>query len=214
MKIVQGNVRRQGGNTLLGLIIGLIIGLGIAVAVALVINKSSTPFTNKGGKAEKAELTPAQLQDPNKPLYGNKEATKEAAKEVAADAAKVAEHVQAAENKVVESKPAATNPTPVANAPTPTASKPTEAPASASAAIDDKYVYFLQIGAFREQADAESTRAKLALLGFEARINEKPGEANLYRVRMGPFNQLDTMNRIRGKLSENGVEAVVIRTSK
>jgi cell division protein FtsN len=171
--------------------------------VALVINKSSTPFTNKGGKTEKADLTSAQLQDPNKPLYGNKEVTKEAAKEVAADAAKAAER-QAPDIKPVDSKPAVAAPAKQAEA----------APASAAAAIDDKYVYFLQVGAFHEQADAESTRAKLALLGFEARINEKQGEANLYRVRIGPFNQVDTMNRIRTKLSENSVEAVIVRSSK
>lgn len=211
MKFFQKTVKYQHGNTLLGLIIGLIIGLGIAVAVALVINKSATPFTNKGGKTEKADLTAAQLQDPNKPLYGNKEVTKEAAKEVAADAAKVAEHVQANDVKALDAKPASTT---AVTAPVPAKAADTAAATPSAAAIDDKYVYFLQIGAFREQADAESARAKLALLGFEARINEKPGETNLYRVRMGPFNQLDTMNRIRTKLSENGVEAVVVRTSK
>lgn len=202
------SAKRQRGNTLLGLIIGLVIGLGIAVAVALVINKSSTPFTNKGGKTEKADLTSAQLQDPNKPLYGNKEVTKEAAKEVAADAAKVAERSQAPDVKPVDSKPVA------ASGAVATPVKQAEGTSASAAAIDDKYIYFLQVGAFHEQADAESTRAKLALLGFEARINEKPGEANLYRVRIGPFNQVDTMNRIRTKLSENGVEAVIVRASK
>jgi cell division protein FtsN len=128
---------------------------------------------------------------------------------VAADAVKVAERSQAPDVKPVDSKPVA------ASGAVAAPGKQLEGiPASAAAPIDDKYIYFLQVGAFHEQADAESTRAKLALLGFEARINEKPGEANLYRVRIGPFNQVDTMNRIRTKLSENGVEAVIVRTSK
>jgi hypothetical protein len=74
---------RQTGGTLLGLIIGLLFGLGIAVAVALTINKTTLPFLNKGGKPDRAELTPAQVSDPNKPMYGNKAAAKEAARELA-----------------------------------------------------------------------------------------------------------------------------------
>jgi cell division protein FtsN len=55
----------------------------------------------------------------------------------------------------------------------------------------------------------------LALLGVEARVSERPGEnGTLYRVRVGPFGQLDTMNRMRGKLSDNGVDVAVVRTPK
>ncbi len=75
-------VRRQQGNTLVGIIIGLVIGLGIAVVVALVITKGSSPFTDKSGRAGKAaEPTAGQIADPNKPMYGNKEAAKEAARD-------------------------------------------------------------------------------------------------------------------------------------
>src|SRR3954466_15379006 len=73
---------KQQGNTLTGLIIGLIIGLAIAVVVALAITKGSTPFTDKSGKAGKpAEPTAGQISDPNKPLYGGKDAAREANKE-------------------------------------------------------------------------------------------------------------------------------------
>lgn len=201
-------LKTQRGNTLLGIIIGLVIGLSIAVGVALVINKSSTPFTNKG-KNDKAELTAPQLQDPNKPLYGSKDAVKEAAKEVA----KTAEAKQAADAHppvapTKDSKPSEAIIPPIAQAPAQTT-------APAADAIDDKYIYFLQAGAFREPAEAESTRAKLALLGFEARVSEKQTDGGvLHRVRIGPFNQLDTTNRVRGKLSENGVEAAIVRTTK
>ena len=76
------STRRQQGNTLVGIIIGLVIGLGIAVVVALVITKGASPFTDKSGKAGKsAEPTAGQIADPNKPMYGNKEAAKEAARD-------------------------------------------------------------------------------------------------------------------------------------
>src|ERR1700739_1768259 len=74
--------RRQQGNTLVGIIIGLVIGLGIAVVVALGITWGSPPFPDKSGRAGKsAEPTAGQIADPNKPMYGNKEAAKEAARD-------------------------------------------------------------------------------------------------------------------------------------
>ena len=75
------NQHQQRGNTILGFIAGLIVGLGIAVIVAMVVTKSSGPFTNKQGNQGKiSEPTASQISDPNKPLYGNREAAKEAAK--------------------------------------------------------------------------------------------------------------------------------------
>ncbi len=202
MKFQQTYWFRQNGGTLMGMIVGLVVGLGIAVGVALLITKTSTPFTNKYAKSEKAEAPVTQMQDPNKPMYGNKEIVKDAAK----DLNRPIENTRPAETKVdivAVEKPI---------------EKPEIKPADVSPktdVVDDKYIYFLQAGAFREPADAESTRAKLALLGFEARINEKTSESgNLYRVRIGPFAQLETMNRIRSKLSENRVDVAVVRTAK
>lgn len=193
-------IGRQAGNTLTGIIIGLVIGLSIAVVVALVINKASTPFTNKNGKSDKADLPVTQMQDPNKPLYGNKDAVSLAAKEVAAS--KAAEAVKPADALAAAASAAATP----AVTPT-TASKPE--------ASDDKYIYFLQIGAFKEVADAESARAKLALVGVEATVSEKAGENGvLHRVRVGPFDSFDAMNKMRAKLSENSVETAIVRSAK
>ena len=219
---------RQSGGTLLGLIIGLIIGLGIAVVVALTINKTSLPFLNKQARPDRVEVVPGQAPDPNKPLYGNKAPAREAAKDFAAAVEPVpppppnAADPQAAKNAAAKEV-----------APTPAAEKlkkqeaakaaqaaqkkenAAEATAKAKAEGEEKWTYYLQAGAFRDQTDAESARAKLALLGFEARVSERPGEnGTLYRVRVGPFGQLDTMNRMRGKLSDNGVDVAVVRTPK
>ncbi|GGC86161.1 SPOR domain-containing protein [Undibacterium terreum] len=214
-KKLSASLRRQQGGTLLGLIIGLVVGLAIAVGVALLITKSSTPFTNKGNN--KADMPTSQLLDPNKPLYGNQNAAKEAAK----DLANQANTPKAPAPEVVETravpveKPAAPAVAVVKPAAEPKAADAAPAAAKAEGGSDDKFVYFLQAGAFREQADAESVRAKLALLGFEAKISERTSEnGNLYRVRIGPFAQVETMNRMRAKLSENSVDVAVIRTAK
>jgi cell division protein FtsN len=197
---------RQSGNTLTGIIIGLVIGLSIAVIVALVINKASTPFTNKNGKTDKADLTATQMQDPNKPLYGNKDAVSQAAKEVAAS--KAAEAARPADALSAAASAAAAAPASVATAANPVAaSKPETA--------DDKYIYFLQIGAYKEIADAESARAKLAMVGVEANVSEKTGDNGvLHRVRVGPFDSFDAMNKMRAKLSENSVETAIVRSAK
>lgn len=204
MKAHQSRLHRQRGNTLTGIIIGLVIGLGIAVAVALLITKTSTPFTNKGGKSDKADAPLTQLQDPNKPLYGSKDAVKEAARDFVKDPDTTAKPAEAK----VEAKPAVAEKA---------GDKATEKPAETAKTegADDKYVYFLQAGAFKDQADAESARARLALLGFEARVSEKASDTGtLYRVRIGPFSQVETMNRMRSKLSENSVDVAVVRTAK
>src|SRR6059058_650232 len=79
---------RQRGSTLTGIIIGLIIGLGIAVAVALTITKGASPFTDKTAKAGRpADPPPGQAQDPNKPMYANRAAAREANREVTQKAA-------------------------------------------------------------------------------------------------------------------------------
>ncbi len=212
---------QQQGNTLVGIIIGLVIGLVIAVIVALAITKGATPFTDKSGKAAKtAEPTTGQVSDPNKPLYGNRDATRAAAKDFEKDPKPPADDPlqQVISNMKPEpaSAPARPAAKPEREVKAPVVDKSTPAVAATKSEDgDDKYVYYLQAGAFREIAEAESERAKLALLGFEAAVTDRSTDNGvLHRVRMGPFKQVETMNRIRTKLSENGIDVAVVRNQK
>ncbi|MEZ5661538.1 MAG: SPOR domain-containing protein [Burkholderiaceae bacterium] len=73
-------------------------------------------------------------------------------------------------------------------------------------------IYLLQAGAFRRLADAESMRARLALLGFEGQIQQAlVNDETVYRVRVGPYGALDSMNLARAELSGSGIEVSVIR---
>ncbi|MYM31056.1 SPOR domain-containing protein [Duganella sp. CY15W] len=229
---------QQQGNTFVGIVIGLVIGLSIAVVVALMITKGSTPFTDKGHPSKAAEPTAGQVADPNKPMYGNKDAAREAAKDFskdqqpataatpaptapavpAAPSKPAADQLQAMVDKIQGTPAPAAKPAPAAApnaanvAPQPAAKA---APAADTAAGDDKFIYYLQAGAFREVADAENARAKLALLGFEANISDRSTDTGvLHRVRLGPYNQVETMNKVRGKLSENGIDVAVVRNQK
>jgi cell division protein FtsN len=229
---------RQQGNTLTGMIIGLIVGLAIAVAVALAITKGATPFTDKAAKPGKlAEPTAGQASDPNKPLYGSRDAAREANKHFTdkpkpAEAAPAPAHaaspdplaaiiatmkepadVKAEVRKHVVPAAAATPAAPAEAAATHELAK-VVAP-KADAGGDDKVIYFLQAGAFREMSDAENTRAKLALLGFEAAISDRISDAGtLHRVRIGPYSQVEAMTRARAKLVDSGIDVAIVRNQK
>jgi cell division protein FtsN len=93
----------------------------------------------------------------------------------------------------------------------------TAAPAAAApaAAGADSYIYYLQAGAFREMSDAEATRARLALLGFEAAISDHTSNSGvLHRVRMGPYNQMEAVNKARAKLLDSGVDVAIVRNQR
>lgn len=189
--------RGQKGGTLLGLVIGLVIGLGIALAVALSISKAGLPFIAKGAQPRAAEGSGgAIVVDPNKPLYGNKDTAREAARK--------------------QTEPELPSPTVAKSAAEPGQAPPVEKSAAVKPdAGEEKYTYYLQAGAFRAQDDADNIKAKLALLGFEARVTERLSDnGTLYRVRVGPFGQIETMNRIREKLSDNGIDVAVVRSPK
>lgn len=236
-------LHRQQGGTFLGIIVGLVVGLGIAVVVALMITKSPIPFTN--GKTIRPERAPDpaanQVADPNNLLYGSKETARQAAREQArtaepaAGASVTGAPVTGAGVAPLALPPVTALTTPsaqvapkalpekataAANAKAGDAAEPKNQVNSTTAAVpkadgDDKWIYFLQAGAFREQADAENARAKLALLGMEARVSEKPSDnGTLYRVRLGPFKQLDSVNRVRAKLAESSVDAALVRVPK
>lgn len=205
---------KQAGGTFLGIIIGLIIGLGIAVGVAVTINKTPIPFVDRGFKPKDNGADGGQMPDLNKSLYGNREPAKQAAREfqkeepaVGAEPAAAAGQAGAPVAPVAPAKPAAADKARPAEG-----AASASAPAKESAAGEEKWSYYLQAGAFREQADAENAKAKLALLGVESSISERSADTGtLYRVRVGPFSQVDAMNRIRAKLSENGVDVAVVR---
>lgn len=212
MNRMQRCLRRQQGGTVTGLIVGLIIGLLVAVGVAMTIMKTPLPFVDKIGR----QSQPAgELGDPNKTLQGGARERRErleadvapqrAAPAADAPAPAPAPAPQAEKGAPVPSVPPANTAAPAATA----------APAGAAPAAGEGFTYYLQAGAFREQADAEATKGRLAMMGVAASIAERKSElGTLYRVRVGPFNDVDTMNRARARLSDNGVDAAVVRVPK
>lgn len=89
---------------------------------------------------------------------------------------------------------------------------PSELPPSAAPAAPATR-YFLQAGAFHNADDADNLKAQLAMLGVEAVIQtgEVAGKGVFHRVRVGPFNAMDEVNRTRSLLTQNDIPATLVK---
>ena len=86
---------------------------------------------------------------------------------------------------------------------------------AAEAGSADPYDYFVQAGAFRTQADADAQRAKLAMMGWEARVSEREQNGRpVFRVRVGPFAKRDDAAALKDKLDGTGVESALVRVQR
>jgi cell division protein FtsN len=211
--------KQQTGGTIIGFIVGVIAGLGAALAVAVYVTKVPVPFLNKSS-ARTVDMDAAETKknkdwDPNAPLYGKNPARPPAAAASApAVAAAPAPEVSAAASAA---KPAATKPE-AAKAESKPGADPLGDLAVAKAAAAgnlDPFDYFVQVGAFRTQADADAQRAKLAMLGWEARVSEREQNGRpVFRVRIGPFTKRPDAEQLKEKLEGAGVESALVRVQR
>lgn len=80
------------------------------------------------------------------------------------------------------------------------------------AAVVDNARYILQAGSFGASGDAESTKAKLAMLGLAARVESADiGGKTVYRVRMGPYGTASELAEAKQKLAGTGLPAIAIK---
>jgi len=196
--------KQERGGTIVGFILGLIVGLGSALAVAVYVTKVPVPFLNKGGtRSASQDADEAQRNrnwDPNAPLYG-----KTPVKPIAPASAPVSAPPPA--TAAASPQPAAS--TPAANA------DPLGALATARAASSDPFDYYVQAGAFRNQAEAEAQRAKLAMLGWESRVSEREQNGRpVFRVRVGPFTKRDDAEQFKDKLVQASIDSTLVRVAR
>ncbi|MBP7369830.1 MAG: SPOR domain-containing protein [Arenimonas sp.] len=84
--------------------------------------------------------------------------------------------------------------------------KPISEPAKISNPEPTRYV--LQAGSFESSADADDLKARIAMTGQQAHVEQI--EANgktMYRVRLGPFDNADAANAAKSSLSGQGISA-------
>lgn len=224
-------MRQQRGSTLVGFIIGLVVGLAVALGVAIYVTKVPIPFMNKGqgrnADQDAAEDKKNKDWDPNAPLYG-KNPAKPSDKGDGVDANK--------SDASLPSPTPATKPDAAAKVDPKSAdplgdlakvksteTKPAEGKAADGKAAEfkpavaggDPFIYFVQAGAFRTNEEAESQRAKLGMLGLDAKVSERDqGGRTVYRVRVGPMDSKTEAERVRDKLETAHLDSAMVRVQR
>ncbi|HZI83034.1 MAG TPA: SPOR domain-containing protein [Casimicrobiaceae bacterium] len=185
------------GGTLLGIFIGLVLGLGIAAAVAYFLGRSglTTPIAGSAGVAKE----PARAARPD---LG---AASPAAEKPRFDFYKILpggdEPKAAGDRRSLDrsgERPA---------------EKLADVARSSESAGKPGDRFWLQAGAFASAADAEDMKARLALSGWEAAIQPvpMPDKTQRYRVRLGPYDNTDELNRVKKELGSRGFDVAVIK---
>jgi cell division protein FtsN len=73
----------------------------------------------------------------------------------------------------------------------------------------------VQAGAFRSADDAEAQRAKLSLMGVDARVTEREQSGRqVFRVRVGPFERKEDADRSKESLDATGMETALVRVQR
>jgi cell division protein FtsN len=204
------SMKQQQGGLLLGLVIGVVVGLALALAVAVYITKVPVPFLNKGqtrnAEQDAAEAVKNKDWDPNAPLYGKP-----------APGAAAASAPSAVEGGGTAAAPLSPAPqvAPPAVTGDPLGDLARARAGNAAPGSANPFLYFIQAGAYRSVQEADAQRAKLALMGLQARVTERElSGRTMYRVRVGPFEQKDEADALKERLESNGLEAALVRQQR
>jgi cell division protein FtsN len=232
----HSNIQSQHGGTLLGFILGLVIGLTVALGVAMYVTKVPMPFSNKNlSRSAEQDAVEAQKNkdwNPNSAIQAKPAAAPEGSTDGAAPAngaptgaapaAPAAPAVAAdpladlIKNKSTGSAPPATS-QPASAPPAAATPQPAATPAAGSKASNsaDPFTYFVQAGAFKTATDADAQKAKLSMMGIEAKVSEREQAGRIiYRVRSGPFDDKEQAEKIKTRLDSSGMDAALVRVQR
>jgi cell division protein FtsN len=204
-KRTDGTRKKSAGGTLLGLFLGLVVGVLIAAGVVWYIHRTPPPFTSRtqppaspqqqqpGGVPQTPLALPGKPGDPvpqqdDKPRFDfYKILPGNGEGETPSDPKPVA-------TKPGEPKPAETD----------------KEQSGKDSAL--KEPVFLQTGSFQNAGDADNQKARLAMTGLEAAVQQVMLQDKVwYRVRLGPFRKMEDVNALRAELARQGIDANVVR---
>ena len=190
------------GNTLLGLFVGLVIGVLGAAGVVWYIFKTPAPFSNKSqpspsknaapGKSD-ANSTVPPLALPGKPgdpipQGGDSDKPRFDFYKILPGNSEAVPDTRSAEQKTGDSK------------------SKNEKDGRLSEPL------YLQTGSFLNAGDADNQKAKLAMMGAEASIQQVMLQDKVwYRVRLGPFRKMEEVSAMRADLAKQGIEAKPVK---
>lgn len=217
----------QHGGTFLGFIIGLVLGLGVALAVAVYVTKVPTPFSNKNQPRtndqdvqetqKNKDWNPNSVFQPKSPSP----ATEPVAPKTDTDPSSPSTPTAEAGNDKAMPEAAKTEPRPAVTAdPLGDLAKSksglsTPAQTATSGNAADPFDYVVQVGAYRTSQDADAQKAKLTLLGLDAKVSEREQAGRtVFRVRLGPFSEKAAAERVRTRLEGSGIDNTLVRVQR
>lgn len=182
----------KGNPFLSGFLVGLLLGVGLSVGVAVMVKGSESPFVNKYPSVAAVE--------PSTDSAANTKPADPAATPPAADAKEKPRFdfytiLPGSESTVTEQE-----------------IKDKEAHKEE---VKVNESYFLQVGAFQTEQEADNMKAKLALLGMEAIIQTAtiPEKGVWHRVRVGPYSDSDQISKVKTELNKNGFKTDTIKVN-
>jgi len=213
------------GGTLIGVFIGIVVGLGLAATVAywLMKNNPALPMPSLRGTVDSGkEALKTAKAEPDKlklDFYKILPGADEPKGQVERRAPDRGDRAVAEQSKERPGDKAATRASPVTVETAPprndkAAPAETKTPKVAEAKAPAKSDrYWLQAGSFSAPPDAENLRARLALAGWEAQVQEGSLEDKgvRYRVRLGPYDNPDELGRMQKELAKRGFDALTIK---
>ncbi len=188
----RSSSRKEGSPLFAGVLIGLVVGLAVAIGVALYINFSPKPFASRDNQTEEAAKAAAK--------NGN-----------GGGAQKTAPTEVAGKDDKPSSKPRFDFYTILPGSEEPVSEQEIKQATKQDGAAKDSY--FLQVGSFQAATEADNMKARLALLGLEAVIQtaDIPDKGVWHRVRIGPFANIEDMNRSRALLAQNDIPSSLVK---
>lgn len=225
---------RQRGGTILGFCIGLLVGLLIALGISMMINE--VPMKIKGDPNSRTMTLEEELErnrnwDPNAPLRSRtpnlndeKDADGVATEDAGAVRADTAEsaarpdsstHDDTAQTGTVSSAGSGgAESDPLGDLARAVAGQVSSG-RTAGSSTDERLIFFVQTGAYRNAAMAEEQRVRLSLVGFSARVTEREQAGRpIYRVRLGPFNTRDQAQRAKTRLESHDFVGSLVRVPR
>ena len=195
--------KKSGGGTLIGMFIGLVLGVGVAAGVVFYLNKSPLPFTKTPPPAKAETPAPANAK-------ADKAAPAQAGQPVALPG-KPGDAVPEKRFQFYDILPGKADAVPDKNAKPATAKEEVKKDESK----ESKQPLFLQAGSFSTANDADNQKAKLAMLGVEALVQQVMIQDKTYfRVRVGPYTKIDDLNKVRADLAKAGIEAQLAKNKE
>lgn len=86
-------------------------------------------------------------------------------------------------------------------------------PKDSSGEPEEAFVYLLQAGSFKSSEDADRLRAKLILMGLDAKIEAVTvnGGDQWHRVQVGPFSNSSSLSKARSMLISEGIDTLLMK---